>query len=215
MRDYPDLTPENALIFRITHRGNVPWILENGLHCASSNLRDPKFIAIGKPDLIQRRERRRIDAPPGGTLADYVPFYFAPRTPMLGNVRFGRGVQQRANEEIVFVISSLHLLREHGVEFLFTDRHAATRYTRFSSSLSDLAWLPWEDFQARRFKKDLDKLDRFEQYQAEALAFRYVPVGALRGIACYARNVKARLEEAITERGLEVKTYVRTSWYIP
>lgn len=43
-----NLTPERARIFRITHIDNVPWILENGLHCGSSNVRDSGFIQIGR-----------------------------------------------------------------------------------------------------------------------------------------------------------------------
>lgn len=215
MRDCPDLTPENALIFRITHRDNVPWVLDHGLHCASSDISDPNFIAIGKRDLIQRRALRQVDVPPGGTLADYVPFYFAPRTPMLGDIRLGHGVAQRPNEEIVFLISSLHDFVRDNIPFLFTDRHAATRPARFSSSLADLLWFPWDDFQAKRFKRDPDDPERFDRYQAEALAHRHVPLSALRGIACYSETVKARLDGAITERGLTAKAYVRAGWYIP
>lgn len=213
MPDYPDLTPEKALIFRITHRDNIPFIFDNGLHCASSEIRDPTFVPIGKQDLIDRRASRVVGVPPGGTLADYVPFYFAPRTPMLGAIRFGKGVQPRANEEIVFLVSSLHALGKNDVTFLFTDRHAVPRHTRFSSSLTDLNWLPWEDFRAKNFRRYEDP-DRFERYEAEALAHRYVPLNALLGIACYADNVKANLDHAIAQRSLTLTTYLRTGWYI-
>ena len=213
--DYPDLTREKALIFRITHRDNVPWILDNGLHCAASDVRDPNFVAIGKPDLIKVRSRKPIEVPPGGTLADYVTFYFAPRTPMLGDIRLGQGVPKRANAEIVFLISSLPELQKNGVAFLFTDRHAGTRYARFSSSLDDLGWLPWGAFRTRSFRKDPDNPDAFEQYQAEALAHGHVPLRALLGIACYSDDVKARLDGLVAERGLTVTTYLRTGWYIP
>ena len=77
------LTPEKALIFRITHRSNVPWILKNGLHCRSSAIVDPNFTGIGNPELIERRRHRKVDILPGGTLEDYVPFYFTPFSPML------------------------------------------------------------------------------------------------------------------------------------
>lgn len=30
-----NLNPEKALIFRIVHRDNLPWILDHGLHCRS------------------------------------------------------------------------------------------------------------------------------------------------------------------------------------
>ena len=43
------LSPEKALIFRITHIANAPWILANGLHCRSSAAQDPDFEEIGNP----------------------------------------------------------------------------------------------------------------------------------------------------------------------
>jgi hypothetical protein len=63
-----DLTPEKALVFRITHITNVPWLLDHGLRCPSSNLRDPDFRRIGNFDLIARRAHRVVPIPPGGTL---------------------------------------------------------------------------------------------------------------------------------------------------
>ncbi len=86
-----DLTPERALIFRITHIDNVAWILANGLHCNSSPVRDPNFVQIGNPDLIAKRPNRRVPIPPGGGLGDYVPFYFTPCSPMLLNIVTGHG----------------------------------------------------------------------------------------------------------------------------
>jgi len=64
-----DLTPERALIFRITHVSNVPRILDHRVHCASSNVHDPNFRPIGDPDLIIKRERHTIPVPPGGRSA--------------------------------------------------------------------------------------------------------------------------------------------------
>jgi hypothetical protein len=64
MRDL--LTPEKALIFRITHRDNLPWILANGLHCRNSNLIDSNFVSIGNPDLIVNRHYHAVPIAPGG-----------------------------------------------------------------------------------------------------------------------------------------------------
>lgn len=52
------LSPDKALIFRITHITNVPWILVNGLHCRSADSRDPNYVEIGNPDLIDKRKHR-------------------------------------------------------------------------------------------------------------------------------------------------------------
>jgi hypothetical protein len=83
------LKPENGLIFRITHIANVPWILEHGLHCRNSPERDPNYVEIGNPELIQKRTQRPVPIPPGGVLSDYIPFYFTPHSPMLLNIKTG------------------------------------------------------------------------------------------------------------------------------
>ena len=95
------LTPEKALIFRIVHRDNVPWILDNGLHCKNSKVSDPNFVEIGNKDLIGKRGRHLVKQPPGGTLSDYIPFYFTPFSPMLFNIKTGwGGIRQRNNDEM-------------------------------------------------------------------------------------------------------------------
>lgn len=66
----PVLNAERARIFRIIHRDNVPWILEHGLHAATSRVLDPNFKNIGNPDLIGKRAQRVVAVGPGGTLSD-------------------------------------------------------------------------------------------------------------------------------------------------
>ena len=119
------LTPEKALIFRITHVANVPWILEHGLHCRNSPDSDPDFRGIGNPDLISKRRHRVVPIPPGGTLSDYVPFHFTPYSIMLYNIKTGYGgVPHVPNTDIVILVSSLHRVAELGAKYLFTDQHA-------------------------------------------------------------------------------------------
>lgn len=43
---YSNLNPEKALIWRIVHRDNLPWILDNGMHCASSEVQAPQYVNI-------------------------------------------------------------------------------------------------------------------------------------------------------------------------
>lgn len=56
------LNPEKALIWRIVHRDNVPWILDNGLHCGSSAVRSPSWVDIGKATLITARASQPVQA---------------------------------------------------------------------------------------------------------------------------------------------------------
>lgn len=180
------LNPENALIFRITHRANLPWMLRNGLHCSRSEVRDPDFVSIGNVELIELRSVRRVAIPPGGTLDEYIPFYFTPFTPMLYNIKTGYGgIRQRPNEELVILVSSLAALEESGVRYLFSDRHAYLEAAQFFSDRADLSHVDYELLQRRDFERDPEDPGKMERYQAEALVHRAMPVTALLGVACY------------------------------
>ena len=211
------LTPENALIFRITHRSNIPWILENGLHCGTSTVQDPNFINIGNPEIIERRTRRVVEIAPGGSLAEYVPFYFTPFSPMLYNIKTGwGGIQKRNNDEIVVIVSSLLALEQHGVTYVYTDRHAYLKAARFCSDRSQLAdYVDFPLLQRKDFRADPDDPGKKERYQAEALAHRFVPVGAIRGVCCYSSSVQGELLRACSDLAAEIRVFVRADWYFP
>ena len=164
-----DLSQQRARIFRITHVQNVPWILRNGLHCKSSNIRDPNFVTIGNPELIDRRSSRVVDARPFGTLSDYVPFYFTPHTPMLLNIKTGfGGINARRNEDIVIIVTNLQRLEELNLSFVFTDRHAYLNSARFFNTVNDLSVIDWALLSRRDFKRDPNDPGKMERYQAEA-----------------------------------------------
>jgi ssDNA thymidine ADP-ribosyltransferase, DarT len=211
---YPQLNAEKALIWRIVHRDNLPWILDNGLHCRSSAVRDPDYVSIGNPDLIDKRGTRRVPLPPGGVLNDYVPFYFTPFSPMLRNINTGwGGIRKRPNDEILILVSSLRHVAAAGLQFLFTDGHAYHRLTNYYSDLADLDKIDWPRLQARDFRKDPEDPVKFERYQAEALVHRHLPISAVKGIVCHADEVRANVEQHIVTRQLGLPVYARRGWY--
>jgi hypothetical protein len=203
------------MLFRITHRDNLPWLLANGLPCATSDLRAPNFVPIGKPGLIEDRARRVVRLPPGGMLADYVPFYLTPMSPMLLNIKTGWGrVIQRAPGEIAVLVSSVAAMQAHGVTLLFTDRHAYMETARWTADPTELAdIIDWTILREHDFSRDDDYPDRKDRYQAEALAHRHVPVEALLGIGCYSDVEKARFEEIVNAAELNLPVARRRTWY--
>jgi len=210
------LGPDKALIFRITHIDNVPWILDHGLRCRSARICDPDFRMIGNPELIELRQRRMVPIPPGGTLSDYVPFYFTPSSIMLLNIKTGwGGVTQVPQREIVVFVSSLRTLAKRGIPFVFTDRHAYLETARdhFYSRLEDLARIDWAILQTRDFRADLDDPGKKERYQAEALVHQRLPVDALLGIGCHGAPEEARLHRELEKRRLPLKVIVKPDWY--
>lgn len=209
------LNAEKALVFRITHRDNLSWVLDHGLHCARSAVQDPGFVGIGNTDLIGRRREHELVPPCHGTLGDYVPFYFTPYSPMMLNIHTGwGGIKRRDNDELVFLVTSLPRLAQLGVDFVFSDRHAYLAAAQFSNSLADLPErIPWQRLQARDFKKDPNDPAKVECYQAEALVYQQVPVQALLGIVCHGEAGAAAIRSLLTNRGIDLQVHVRPSWY--
>ena len=105
---------------------------------------------------------------------------------MMYNIHTGwAGIQKRLNNDIVIIVTSLHLLNEKGIEFLFSDRHAHLKTAKFFSNIEDLDKVDWGILQRRDFKYDQEDPGKMHRYMAEALVRKHLPTDALRGIACY------------------------------
>lgn len=212
--NYTKLNPENAFIWRIVHRDNLPWIFRNGLFCRNSPNFDPNFVSIGNADLIDRRATRIVPIAPGGTLSDYIPFYFTPFSPMMYNIYTGRsGVVKRSKEEICILVTSLHKASKLGVPFVFTDRHAYTQLAQYSSNLADLQNIDWDLLKARNFARNPEDPEQIERYQAEALLYQHLPVAGLIAVICYTEEVKISLEDSAVSAGVNLDIRVIPKWY--
>jgi hypothetical protein len=209
-----DLNPDKALIFRIVHVDNLPWLLRHGLPCRNSALLHPRYHPIGNPDLIERRQHRVVPLAPGGTLGDYVPFYFTPWSPMLYNIKTGYGgIERQKNDDIAIVVASLPRLDELGLDYVVSDRHAYLRMANFFRDRARLIELPWDDWCKHHFKRDREDPDRFERYQAEALVHGAVPTEALLGIVVYTESLKEQVQQWTTEMVPKIAVRALPGWY--
>jgi len=86
-------------VFHITHVENLKSIAAVGLLCDEDMDEEQiEFRSIAYQNIKVQRAATEVPIEPYGTLADYVPFYFAPRSPMLftisrGNVAGAEGQQ--------------------------------------------------------------------------------------------------------------------------
>ena len=211
---YKDLlNPEKALIFRICHRDNILKVFEDGGCYSWSAAKSGKFVDIGNRELIAKRKSHPVPCGPGGTLSDYVPFYFTPFSPMLYNIKTGyNGIEKKPIEDIVILVSSLHLLKKKGVPFVFTDRHAYLKLAQFSIDLKNLDWIIWPVLQVRDFKRD--DLEKFEKYQAEALIHKHLPLDALINVACYNESVRSQIQTICDSTAQKVEIVTRNQWFL-
>lgn len=207
------LTQEDGLIFRIQHRENVCWILDHGMHASNGAKSDPNYRSIGNDDLIEKRLRRVVSEPPGGTLSDYVPFYFTPFSIMMLNITTGFRVRQVPKEEIVIFVSSLPHVAAQRIPFIFTNQHAHPVAAQYFTELRHLDQIDWPLLRSRDFKHDPDDPGKKERYQAEALIWKHVPLKALQGVCCYTTTVEKDIKAEIERRSVSLKVGVQKSWY--
>jgi hypothetical protein len=209
------ISAERALIFRITHIDNVAWALANGLHCQNSGTRQPNYRQIGNPDLIGKRASRVITIAPGGSLSNYIPFYFTPYSPMLYNIKTGYGgIQQVPLDEIVIFVTSLPRLVEKQVPFVFSDRHAYLATAEFFNDTANLNRIDWTILTNRDFRRDPSDPGKVERYQAEALVHRHLPCDALIGVICRNDAASARVQREVDTNGVQVQVLKRPAYYL-
>ena len=97
-------------IYHITPIDNLPGIIKAGGLFCDRDAKNIQFVSIGHRNIKERRLRKKVPCEPGGVIADYVPFYFAPRSPMLFTINKGNVVRlyarTRANRSFSLVHGS-------------------------------------------------------------------------------------------------------------
>ncbi len=152
---------------------------------------------------------------PRGVVADYVPFYFAPRSPMLYAIAMGNVPEYTGSiDPLVYLVTTVERLAELGVPMLFTNRNAVLDTARFTRSRSDLDTLiDWPLMRATMWNNTHNEPDRRERRMAECLVHRHVPWRAFEYVAAHtpARAAEARATLARSCQGIAVRT--RREWY--
>lgn len=147
-------------------------------------------------------------------MGDYVPFYFAPRSPMLYAVRAGRVAEyQDGQDPLVYLVSSVERLVALGAAPVFTDRNAALAFARFTSDLRELDDLiDWPLMTATMWANTSDEPDRRERRMAECLAHGQVPWEAFSEIGSMTRHRQEHVTAALEGIGHQVSVS-HPEWY--
>ena len=210
---YPEFCQERGYVFRIVHRDNVPAILADGALCRA-DARSAQYVTIGNPDLIEKSRTRTVPIAPGGTLEDYVRFYFTPRSMMLFNILTGwQGLTKRTPQEIAILVSSVRRLVAESATFVFTDGHAHLEPTNFYVDPRELRRIDWTILQRSDFSRSANDPGKSGRYQAELLVHRRVRMSYLLGLACFDEGAKAEYEAMTSAANLDLTIRVKPTWY--
>lgn len=199
-RDDSMSRPVPTEIFHFTHLDNLARVAQLGLRCDTQATDHQLLITeCGEPSIKDKRRRRTVTVGGGGVVANYVPFYFAPCSPMLYSIQAGNVPSFNGDShDLVYLASTVEGLVEQGVPLVFTDRNAVTAFARHTTDVDDLDTLvDWRLMRARYWANTLDDPDRKERRMAECLAHLHVPWTAIKQIAVFDDVRKVHVERIL------------------
>lgn len=208
--------PNPVLLYHITHLDNLPGILQAGCLQCQQQLSQAGLhpVNIAYPGIQDRRLITQVPCGPGGVLHDYVPFYFAPRSPMLFAIHKNRVEAYSGGQTpIVHLVSSVAKMQETGHQFVFSDGHATMVFSRFFTDPQNLSQIDWPLMQDTYWHDTPQDLDRKRRRQAEFLVYNKVDVPALIGIGVLNEQIQQRVENLLASHHTTLPVRVRRNWY--
>jgi hypothetical protein len=206
-------------LYHITHVNNLPGILaDGGLWCdRERSARGTSVVGIAHQHIKDRRAKREVKTlegrhvAAGGTLADYVPFYFAPRSPMLytihrGNVEGYQGGQK----DIVYLVTSVEAVVAQGRPWCFTEGHAEIGYTQYFDDLARLDQIDWPLMRAQMWGGEDERRRR---RQAEFLLHHFFPLSCISCIGVMGIDARRQTEYFLQRAGVEMPVTPHPEWY--
>ncbi len=223
MAPYLEPTP----VFHITAIDNLKSIAANGAILAKNVVlaRNLEAANIAYEGIQGRRAAKAVPIEPGGTLHDYVPFYFAPRSPMLMTINGGNvpGCDYR-QDDIVHLASNAQFIRDGGNKFVFSDLHAAKDFSEFFNDLKDLDKIDWSIFFENPLIEGYCKywnskhmpskyMHRQESRMAEFLVHQQLPIAAISEIGVRTTEGETRVRDSLKGTGWNPSVKVVPGWY--
>jgi hypothetical protein len=204
-------------VYHFTHVRHIRDILRKGYLYADSVMQQQGGVPVECGDLSVKAERRlrRIGVPPYGVPADYVPFYFAPRSPMLYKIsKGGVPTYQDGQEPLVYLVTTVEAAANSGQPVIFSDGNCANAITRHFSDLSLLgSAVDWDVVRATIWKNTTSDGDRMRRRAAELLVHQELPVSAVQSLGTFDSGHAESVRLLLKAEGLGIPVNVRRGWY--
>jgi hypothetical protein len=203
-------------IYHITHLRNLESILESDRIWCDNEIqtRSIETQGIAYEAIKERRSRRPVPTCKQGHLSDYVPFYFAPRSPMLYAIYSGMIESYREGQDsVLHLVSKIGTVAENKLSFTFTNGHAEMMPTEFYESLDDLDKIDWDLMKSKFWFDTLEDINRKWRRQAEFLVHNHFPVEFIAGIGVISEETKSEVETILKVSGKKITVAVLPQWY--
>lgn len=219
--------PNPVRLFHITAIANLPAICAAGA-LLSKNQGATNGIAyqnIAHQGAQSARSIKSVPNPPGGPVHDFVPFYFAPRSPMLLAINGGRvaGCDWR-QADIVHFETTVDRVTAGGEDFVFYDLNATLAWSTPYTDLANLDKVAWDlicetpalDSYCKYWLSKLDNprySDRMERRQAEFLVKGTVPLAKFTHLGVIDEGRADEVRVILNQAGVNLPVVVKPEWY--
>jgi hypothetical protein len=207
-------------VLHFTHLDNLPSIVAAGaLACDWQARQGPMATEVGDPSIKEARRRRVVPIPPGGTVGDYVPFYFAPRSPMMYRIACDcrgavAGRYQGGDRPLIYLAARVAAVVDSGQPWVATDGNARVLISRFTSELAEVATMvDWPLMRAKMWNSTPDDPDRERRRMAELLVHRQVPLVLFHEVGAYSDAYAEQAQHTLGSHPLASRVVVRRDWY--
>ncbi|MFD7893490.1 DUF4433 domain-containing protein [Streptomyces sp. NPDC059568] len=211
------LPPEDRHVYHFTHMRNLPSVLDQGCVNCDRIVREDGSLRVecGDRDIKERRRSRKVDPPPGGVVADYVPFYFAPRSPMLYKISKGSvPTYADGQDPLIYLVTTPRRLAAAGCDSVFSDGNCAADITAIEGDLTLLgSHVDWPVMRLERWNNTSEDPDRMRRRMAEFLVYERVPVTAVIHLAVRRQSRADAVRQLLSSHGCTLDVVVRPTWY--
>lgn len=191
---------KNTLLYRLVHIDNLAPLLQRGaLHAPNRTPDDGlPYRTIHDVSVQANRHLHPIPCGPGGTVHDYVPFYFGPLSVMLLKLKSGQVEGYNEGQQpLVYLVAKAESLSAAGCRFVFSDGHGLARFTGWYDDLARLDAVDWSLVGERYWSDQPEDNDRQRRKQAEFLVWQELDWALIAGIAVCNEAMRLRVEEIL------------------
>jgi ssDNA thymidine ADP-ribosyltransferase, DarT len=219
--------PKPLRIFHITAIANLASIAKRRKLSSNVLLTNKKiaYSNIAYQGAQGKRAAKMVAKPPGGVIHDYVPFYFAPRSPMLYTINLGNvpGCPHR-QQDIVHFMTTVEAVIASGLAYVFYDCNATLDIADCYNDLDDLDKINWTlffesprlDGYCKYFHNDRDNpkyVMRKEIRQAEFLVHGNVPLELMDIVGVYDQAKADEVSQTFEDANVTLRVEVKPEWY--
>lgn len=197
-------------VSHITHIDNLASILKQG--CLWSDAKRIELSLanqnIGYDHIKQRRLIRPVSVAAGGTIGQYVPFNFCPRSVMLFVVHKGHDDFRGGQERVLHLISNVETIRLTNEHCFFTDIHADLDYAEQIDDFDRINELDINRIINEKYWQEFK-----EEKQAEFLAFESVQWQNIRQIGVQTQSIADEVVALLQRSEHKLEVVVQPTWY--